>query len=110
MALELPKLRQGRSYQMTTKYFLLIKEEMNRLLEASIIFPVSYNEFVSPIIVVPEKNGKLQICVDYQKLNGVTKNDYSSLPITNFMLDEVLSYGSFYFIFILFWLIDGFQI
>lgn len=74
---------------------MVLKEEINKLLEAGIIFPSSYSECVSPIIVVPKENEKLQLCVDYQKLNSVNKNDYS-LPITNTSLDEVLSYDSFF--------------
>lgn len=79
---------------------MLVKEEIDKLLEASIIFPIPYNEWVSPIIVVPKKNGKLQLCVDYQMLNNVTMYEYFSLPITNTMLDKVLSYDSFIYLFI----------
>jgi hypothetical protein len=42
--------------------------------------------WLSLIIVVPNKNGKLRICVDFRKLNVATKKDPFPLPFT----DEVL--------------------
>ncbi len=39
--------------------------------------------WLSPIIVVPKKNGKLKICVDFKKLNVATKKDPFPLPFTN---------------------------
>jgi hypothetical protein len=36
--------------------------------------------WLSPIVVVPKKNKKLQICVDFCKLNVVTKKDPYPLP------------------------------
>jgi hypothetical protein len=72
---------QQRQYIMNPKYFLLVKEEMDKLLEVGIIYHIPYNEWVSPIVVVPKKNGKLRICVDYRKLNNVTKKDYFPLPL-----------------------------
>jgi hypothetical protein len=35
---------------------------------------------VSPIVVVPKKNGKLGIYVDFKKLNAMTKKD--PLPLS----------------------------
>jgi len=34
----------------------------------------------SPIVVVPKKNGKLKICIDFRKLNAATKRDPYPLP------------------------------
>jgi hypothetical protein len=31
---------------------------------------------LSPMVVVPNKNGKLRICVDFRKLNPATKKDF----------------------------------
>jgi hypothetical protein len=31
--------------------------------------------WLSPIVVVPKKNGKLKICVDFKKFNVATKKD-----------------------------------
>ena len=44
---------------MNPKYSLLVKEEIDKLLECGFIYPIPYSEWVSPIVVVPKKNGKL---------------------------------------------------
>ena len=36
-----------------------IKEEINKLLEAKFIYEIEHTEWVSSIVVVPKKNGKL---------------------------------------------------
>ena len=74
---------------MNPKYSLMVKEEIDKLLECGFIFEVPYSEWVSPIVIVPKKNDKLRICQDYQKLNSVTKKDYFPLPFTDILLDEV---------------------
>jgi len=43
--------------------------------------------WLSPIVVVPKKNGKLKIYVDLKKLNVAMKKDPFPLPFT----DEVLN-------------------
>jgi hypothetical protein len=43
--------------------------------------------WLSPIVVVPKKNGKLKICVDLKKLNVAMKKDLFPLPF----IDEVLN-------------------
>jgi len=42
---------------------------------------------LSPIIVVPKKNGKLKIYIDFKKLNVAKKKDPYSLPF----MDEILN-------------------
>ncbi len=39
------------------------------------------------MVVVPKKNGKLEICVDFKKLNATTKKDPYPLPF----IDKVLN-------------------
>lgn len=40
-------------------------------------------------MIVKKKNGKLQVCVDYKKLNAVTKKDYYPLSFIDEILEEV---------------------
>jgi hypothetical protein len=91
-----------RQYRMNPKYSLMVKEETDKLLECGFIYPVPYSEWVSPIVVVPKKNGKLRICVDFRKLNFVTQKDYFPLPFTDAILDGVAGHECYSFL-------DGFS-
>ena len=83
-----------RQYMLNPKYSLMVKEEIDRLLEARFIYPVHNSEWVSPIVVVPKKVGadgkvKIRVCQDFRKLNAATKKDYFPLPFTDMILDHV---------------------
>jgi hypothetical protein len=54
--------------------------------------------WLSPIIVVPKKNGKLQICIDFRKLNVTIKKDPYALPFTNEMLNTIVGYEAYSFL------------
>jgi hypothetical protein len=84
------------------KYSLLVKEEIEKLLEIGFIYPVPYSEWVSPIVIVPKKNGKIRICQDFRKLNNATKKDYFPLPFTDTILDAVAGQECYSFL-------DGFS-
>ena len=67
-----------RQYRLNPKYSLMVKEEIDRLLEARFIYLVHNSEWVSPIVVVPKKVGvdgkvKIRVCQDFWKLNLVMK-------------------------------------
>jgi hypothetical protein len=42
-----------------------------------------------PVVLVRKKNGEIRFCVDYRKLNDVTKKDCFSLPRINDTLDTL---------------------
>ena len=93
-----------------------VKEEILKLLEAGIIYPISDSSWVSPIHVVPKKSGvtvienefgelvptKTQtgwrVCIDYRKLNEVTRKDHFSLPFIDQMLEQLA--GNSYYCFL----------
>ena len=50
----------------------IVKEEIQKNLEAVFIYPISDNEWVSPLVIVPKINGKWWVCVDYNELNEET--------------------------------------
>jgi hypothetical protein len=43
----------------------IVKEELQKLLRANLIYPISDSQWVSPLVIVPKKNGKWGICVDF---------------------------------------------
>jgi hypothetical protein len=76
---------------------LLVKEEIEKLLEIGFIYPIPYSEWISPIVIVPKKNGKIRICQDFRKLNNAIKKDYFPLPFTNAILDAVAGHVCYSF-------------
>ena len=52
--------------------------EVKKLLEMGVIVE-SESKWVSPLVIVPKKGGKLRMCIDYRRLNECTiKNKYPS--------------------------------
>ena len=49
----------------------------------------SESPWSSPVVLVKKKNGKLRFCVDYRKLNSITKKDTYPLPRIDEMLDNL---------------------
>ena len=66
-----------------------MKDEIDKLLQVGFIKPVHEATWLSPIVVVPKKNGKIRVCVDYRKLNAATITDPFPLPFADTMLDSV---------------------
>jgi len=80
----------------------IVKEELQKLLDAGFIYPISDSEWVFPLALVPKKNGKWRICVDYHELNKATKKDHFPLPFIDQVLDGLV--GKMFFSFL-----DGFS-
>ena len=76
---------------------LLIKEELERLLQAGFIKLVEITDWVLPMVIVKKKNGKLRVCVDYRKLHASTQNDHFPLPFITLLLDEVGGHARYTF-------------
>jgi hypothetical protein len=49
-------------------------------------------------VVVPKKNGKLKIYIDFRKLNAATKKDPYPLPFTNEVMNTVARYETYSFL------------
>ncbi|XP_020229218.1 uncharacterized protein LOC109810221 [Cajanus cajan] len=64
-----------------------IKEEIERLLKAKFIRTSRYAEWISNIVPVIKKNGKLRVCIDFRDLNTATPKDEYPMPIAETMID-----------------------
>ena len=98
----------------------VVKNDVLKLLDVGIIYPISDSKWVSPTQVVLKKSGitvakneksepiPTQIpsswcmCIDYRKLNDATRKDNFSLPFLNQILERVggHSYN---------WFLDGYS-
>src|SRR2546430_14808438 len=94
----------------------VVLKEILKLLEARIIYPISDSNWVSPIQVVPKKSGLTvtkndagelvptrtqtgwRVCIDYRKLNEVTRKDHFPLPFIDQMLEKLA--GNSYYCFL----------
>ncbi|KAL3697673.1 hypothetical protein R1sor_011749 [Riccia sorocarpa] len=85
-----------RQYRMNPKYSLMVKDEIDKYLKADIIYPVLSSEWVSPIVIVPKKNGKIRVCQDFKK------KDHHPLPFIDQVLDQVSGHECYSFL-------DGFS-
>src|SRR5208282_1201099 len=77
-----------RFYRTSYQNQQFIKEEIGHLLDVGLISP-SNSQWSSPVVIVEKKNGKKRLCVDYRKLNKVTKKDCYPLPRIDDMLETL---------------------
>ncbi|GJT44884.1 reverse transcriptase domain-containing protein [Tanacetum coccineum] len=98
----------------------VIKKEVEKLLDAGLIYPISDSPWVSPVHCVPKKGGMTvvtneenelvptrlvtgwRVCIDYRKLNEATCKDHFPLPFMDQMLERLAGNEFYYFL-------DGFS-
>ncbi len=85
-------------YILNLNYATTVKQDMDKLLATGFIECVEEATWLSPIVILPKKNGKLRICIDFRKLNVATKKDPYPLPFTNEMLNTITRYEAYSFV------------
>ena len=64
------------------------KAEIGRMLQEGVIEPAS-SEWASPVVLVPKKDGSLRFCVDYRRLNKLTRRDSYPIPRMDECIDSL---------------------
>jgi hypothetical protein len=59
------------------------------LLDAQIIIPLRYSEWVANLVSMRKKNGEIRLCVDFINLNKISKKDNYPLPKMEHILQRV---------------------
>jgi hypothetical protein len=82
-----------RSYKQGAHYFKpeiieRVEEEVDRLLQAGLIQPCRYADWVSNIVPIEKNTGKIRICVDFRNLNQATLKDEYPMPIADLLVDS----------------------
>ncbi|CAG2208722.1 unnamed protein product [Mytilus edulis] len=67
--------------------------ELSRMLDAGVIEP-SISPWAAPIVLVREKDGSVRYCIDFRKINSLTKRDSYTLPRTQDCLEAL--HGSWF--------------
>jgi hypothetical protein len=85
----------------------VVRNEVLKLLDAGIIYPIADSRWVSPVHCVPKKGGitvvpnenndlipqrvvvGYRMCIDFRKVNKVTKKDHYPLPFIDQMLQRL---------------------
>ena len=75
-------------YRKSTSERLKIQKEIAKMLKAKVIRP-SRSAWSAPVIMIPKKDGTERMCVDYRKLNAVTKQVNWPLPIIQDIFDRL---------------------
>ena len=65
-----------------------VNKEIDKMLELGIIRP-SNSPWAFPVVGVPKPDGTIRFCVDYRKLNKVTKMDAYPIPNMDKMIEKV---------------------
>nr|GEW06476.1 hypothetical protein [Tanacetum cinerariifolium] len=100
-----PKVQSQR--RVNPKIHDVIKKEVEKLLDARLIYPISDSPWVSHVHCVPKKGGMIvitndenelvptrlvtgwRVCIDYRKLNEATRKDHFPLPFMDQMLERL---------------------
>ena len=88
-----PPIRQ-RPRRLPYAYRKETDDQIRDMLDQGVIQP-SISPWASPIVLVRKKDGKYRFCVDYRKLNSVTKRDARPLPRVDDLLDALQGYDLF---------------
>jgi len=85
-------------YRLNPNFVTIVKHHIDKLFTIGFIQPIKEATWLSPIVVVPKKNGKLKICVNFRKLNRVTKKNPYPLRFSNEILNIVARYEAYSFL------------
>ncbi|CAM5091887.1 unnamed protein product [Eretmochelys imbricata] len=65
-----------------------IEWEIQNMLQMGVIRPSS-NAWASPVVLVPKPDGEIRFCMDYRKLNAVTRPNNYPVPRTDELLEKL---------------------
>lgn len=75
-------------YKVPQKLEVQVSEEINKMLDMGVVRP-SKSPWASPVVIVPKPDQTIRFCVDYRRLNRVTKMDAYPIPRLDRIVERV---------------------
>ncbi|GFW29261.1 retrovirus-related Pol polyprotein from transposon 297 [Trichonephila clavipes] len=75
-------------YRMSLRQINILREEIKRLLELGVI-EIGQSDYTSPLILVESPNKDPRPCVDYRRLNEITRAEFFPLPNVEEIVEKV---------------------
>jgi hypothetical protein len=72
--------------RMNPQLQMSVKAKLKTLLKTGFIKPIEITDWVSSMMLVKKKNGKLRVCMDYRLLNTCIQKDHFLLPFITLLL------------------------
>ena len=70
----------------------MVNEEVKRLLKNGMIREVQHPKWLANSVVVPKRNGKMRVCIDFINLNRACPKDGFPLPYIDQMVDTMVGH------------------
>ncbi|CAM5082269.1 unnamed protein product [Eretmochelys imbricata] len=75
-------------YRVAPQAKTAIEQEIQNMLQMDVIHPFE-SAWASPVVLVPKPDGEIRFCVDYCKLNAVTRPENYPMPRTDELLEKL---------------------
>ena len=76
---------------------LKVKVEIQKQWVAGFLVVIHYPQWVANMVVVPKKDGKIWVCVDYRDLNKASLKDGFPLPHIDILVDNTAKNATYSF-------------
>jgi len=100
--IERSKLVKQKTRRMRPDMLLKVKSEIQKQWDVGFLDVVQYPQWVANMVVVPKKDGKIRVCVDYRDLNKASPKDDFPLPHIDILVDNAARNATYSFM-------DGFS-
>jgi hypothetical protein len=85
-------------YRLNINYVTIVKQDIDTLLVARFIQSIEEATWLSPIVVIPKKNGKLKIYINFRKFKCSHKEGSMPLPFIDEVWNKIERYEAYSFL------------
>lgn len=75
-------------YRMHPAKVKILEEEVKEMLKLGVI-ERSHSDYSSPVVMIPKPDNTQRVCIDFRKLNALTKPDSFPIPRVDELIDRV---------------------